>query len=341
MTSFVDLQISGMTCATCAARIERKLNRMPGVSASVNFAMESARVEYPEDLTVGDLVRTVEATGYGAEPPPPAGAPTGAPTGARDEAGGTGERAGGTGERAADAERSLRTRLVTSAVLSAPVLLLAMVPPLQFRYWQWLLFALVSPVVTWGAWPFHRAAWTNLRHAAATMDTLISLGVVVSYVWSAWALFLGNAGETGMRMELTLLAPRGTAVDHIYLEVGAALTTFLLAGRYFEARAKRRAGSALRALLELGAKDVALLRDGAERRVPIGELAVGDQFVVRPGEKIATDGTVVEGASAVDLSMLTGESVPVEVAPGGAVVGGTVNAGGRLVVRAPQVGLDT
>ena len=313
--STVELRIGGMTCASCAARVEKKLNRLPGVVASVNFATETARVEHPASISVEDLIGTVEATGYTAEPPAP--------------------------EPAADPERSLRDRLVGSAALTVPVLLLAMVPALEFRHWQWLVFAFATPVVTWGAWPFHRAAWTNLRHAAATMDTLISLGVVVSYAWSVWALFFGGAGEPGMRMELSLLAPRGSAADHLYLEVGAALTTFLLAGRYAEARAKRTAGSALRALVELGAKDAAVLVDGTERRVPIADVRVGDLVVVRPGEKVATDGEVVEGTSAVDASLLTGESVPVEVGPGSIVVGGTLNAGGLLVIRATRVGADT
>jgi Cu+-exporting ATPase len=324
MTSTVDLKIGGMTCASCASRIEKKLNRVPGVTASVNFATETAHVRYPQAVSVDDLVRTVEATGYVATPPAAPDEPEPADAAA-----------------ASPEESALRRRLLTSAVLTAPVLVLAMVPPLQFRNWQWLALTLATPVVTWGAWPFHRAAWVNLRHAAATMDTLISLGVLVSYLWSLWALFFGAAGEPGMRMDLKLLAPRGAATGHLYLEVGAALTTFLLAGRYFEARAKRRAGSALRALLDLGAKDVAILRDGVEHRVPIGQLRVGDLFVVRPGEKVATDGTVVEGASAVDQSMLTGESVPVEVRPSDPVVGATVNAGGRIVVRATRVGTDT
>jgi Cu+-exporting ATPase len=238
-------------------------------------------------------------------------------------------------------ERALRQRLLVSALLTAPVLILAMVGPAQFRNWQWLVLTLASPVAVWGAWPFHRAAAVNLRHAAATMDTLVSLGVIVSYLWSLYTLFLGHAGEPGMRMSFRLLAERGSGNQEIYLEVGAALTTFLLAGRYFEARAKRRAGSALRALLELGAKHATLLREGQELRVPVGQLAVGDLIVVRPGEKIATDGEVVEGTSAVDESMITGESVPVEVGPGDPVVGATLNAGGRLVVRATRVGAAT
>jgi len=319
----IDLQVGGMTCTACAARVEKKLNRLAGVTASVNFATETAHVQFPATVELAELVRTVEATGYSAIPPASPGAP---PETTADPA----------------VERSLRRRLVANAVLTAPVLLLAMVPALQFAGWQWLVLVLATPVLSWGAWPFHRAALTNLRHGTATMDTLVSLGVAVSYGWSLYALGFGSAGEPGMTMPFTLLAERGDATSHIYLEVGAALTTFLTVGRWLEARAKRRAGSALRALLELGAKDVALLRpDGSEHRVPVGTLRPGDRFVVRPGEKIATDGVVVDGASVVDASLLTGESVPVEVAAASAVAGGTVNAGGRLVVEATRVGADT
>jgi Cu+-exporting ATPase len=324
----VELAIGGMTCASCASRIEKKLNRLDGVEASVNFATETATVTYPRTLAVEDLVRTVEATGYQARVPQPA-PPRSEAAPAPDEG------------SASPEEVSLRQRLVVSALLTAPVLVLAMVPALQVRNWQWLALTLASPVVVWGAWPFHRAAAVNLRHGAATMDTLISLGTAVSYLWSLYALFFGDAGEPGMRMQFRLVAPEGSATGEIYLEVGAALTTFLLAGRYFEARAKRRAGSALRALLHLGAKDAVVVRDGREQRVGVEQLAVGDLFVVRPGEKIATDGVVVEGTSAVDESMITGESVPVEVGPGRPVVGATVNAGGRLLVRATRVGADT
>jgi Cu+-exporting ATPase len=320
--STVDLQVGGMTCAACAARIEKKLNKLDGVTASVNFATETAHVEFPDTVDVTDLVGTVEAIGYTAAPPAPS---TGEPPADQDD----------------PAERSLWTRLVWNAVLTVPVFLLSMVPALQFDNWQWLVLTLATPVLTWGAWPFHRAALLNLRHRAATMDTLISLGVAVAFGWSLYALFFGAAGEPGMTMSFTLLAERGDARAEIYLEVGAALTTFLTVGRWFEARAKRRAGSALRALLELGAKDVTVLRDGREERVPVETLQPGDQFVVRPGEKIATDGVVAEGASAVDTSMITGESVPVEVRDGDEVVGATVNAGGRLVVRATRVGADT
>jgi Cu+-exporting ATPase len=321
-----------MTCASCAARIEKKLNKMPGVTASVNYATEKAKVRFGDDLDPADLVATVEATGYTATlpSPPSSDAPQDATQAAKD---------------AEDA--AWRQRLVVSAVLTLPVLLLSMVPPLQFDNWQWLSLSLASPVVVWGALPFHRAAWANLRHRAATMDTLISVGVGAAWLWSLWALFFTHAGMTGMRMPFDLLPSRsgGSAEPHIYLEVAAAVTTFIVAGRYFEARAKRTSGAALRALLNLGAKDVAVLRDGPagqhEVRMPIGQLSVDDLFVVRPGEKVATDGVVATGTSAVDASMLTGESVPVEVGPGDPVVGATVNAGGRLVVRATRIGSDT
>ena len=341
----VDLSVTGMTCAACAARIEKRLSRLDGVEvASVNYATEQAAVRYdPDTLSPSDLVAAVEAIGYGALP-----AENGSPGGAPGTVGGDENNAGEqltpaelAGEaRAAD----LRQRLVVSALLSAPVLLMSMVRPLQFDNWQWLALTLTAPVAVWGAWPFHRAAWMNLRHRSTTMDTLVSLGVIAAFGWSVWALFFGDAGMPGMTMDMNLVPERGhggSGSDEIYLEVAATLVTFLLAGRYFEARARRRAGAALRALLHLGAKDAAVLRDGIEVRVPIGQLAVGDRFVVRPGEKIASDGEVVDGASAVDVSMLTGESVPVEVAAGSAVTGGTVNVGGRLVVRTTRVGSDT
>ena len=341
-----------MTCASCAARVEKKLNRTPGVSASVNYATGTARVSLPEGTSVADVVATVTATGYGAVPPEPA--PTAAP-GPGPAPGATVPgtvRPTGLEEAAAAEVGSLRARFVVSAVLATPVLLLNMVPLLQFRFWQWLAFALASPVVVWGAWPFHRAAWVNARHGAATMDTLVSIGVLAAYLWSVWALFLGGAGEPGYSMTMSLLPmghdDAGTAATELYLEVAAVVPVFILAGRWFEARAKRSSGAALRALLALGAKDVGRLvgadadgRGGVEERVPVTSLAVGDVFVVRPGEKIATDGVVVDGASAVHASMLTGEPVPVEVSPGEAVTGATVNAGGRLVVRATRVGADT
>ena len=330
-TSTVDLQIGGMTCASCAARIEKKLGRMPGVTASVNYATGNAHVELPAGTDVDDAIATVEATGYRAWLPQPAASPTD-----------PGAVSGGAATDPEDVEvRSLRQRLAISTALTAPVLALAMVPALQFTYWQWLSLTLGAPVVVWGAWPFHRAAWANLRHGAATMDTLISVGVSAAFGWSLYALFLGGAGMPGVRMSFELVPQPGAGGMDIYLEVASAVTVFILAGRYLEARAKKRSGAALRALMELGAKDVAVLREGREQRIPIGGLVVGDHFVVRPGEKVATDGRVVEGSSAVDASMLTGESVPVEVGPGDEVVGATVNAGGRLVVRATRVGADT
>ncbi|KOV11424.1 carbonate dehydratase, partial [Streptomyces sp. XY431] len=328
----VELRIGGMTCASCAARIEKKLNRMDGVTATVNYATEKARVAFGPDVSVADLVATVEATGYTAAPPrPEVTAPAEGPTGP----------VGDSAAAPADELAPLRQRLITAVVLAVPVVAMAMVPALQFDNWQWLSLTLAAPVVTYAAWPFHRAAWTNLKHGAATMDTLVSLGTGAAFLWSLWALFLGHAGMPGMRHGFEFTVARGDGSSSIYLEAAAGVTAFILAGRWFEARSKRRAGAALHALLELGAKDVAVLRDGTEVRVPIGGLTVGDRFVVRPGEKIATDGMVVEGASAVDASMLTGESVPVEVAVGDPVTGATVNAGGRLVVRATRVGADT
>ena len=322
MTSDVELEITGMTCASCANRIERKLNKLDGVVATVNYATEKAKVTYPEPLSADDLISTVRQAGYDAALPRRTGEDKG---GATDE----------------DPTRSLRNRLIISAALTVPVAAMAMVPALQFTYWQWLSLTLAAPVVAWGAWPFHRAAWVNLRHGTSTMDTLISMGVLAAFGWSVYALFWGTAGTPGMTHAFELGVERTDGAGNIYLEAAAGVTTFLLAGRYFEARSKRRAGAALRALLELGARDVAVLRDGAEIRFPTDQLAVGMRFVVRPGEKVATDGVVEEGSSAVDASMLTGESVPVEVGVGDPVVGATVNAGGRLVVRATRVGADT
>ena len=320
----IDLEIEGMTCASCAARIERQLNKLDGVSATVNFAIEQAHVEHPPEVTVGQLVEAVEAAGYVARP-------------ARSRT----ADSEGTEEAEPDPTRPLRDRLLVSGVLTAPVLVLAMIPALQFDNWQWLTLTLASPVVVWGALPFHRVAWANLRHATATMDTLISVGVLAAFGWSVYALFLGDAGAPEMRMDFDFSIERQSGSHEIYLEVAAAVTVFILAGRWFEARAKRRSGAALRALLELGAKDVAVLRDGVEVRIPVDDLAVGDRFVVRPGEKVATDGVVEEGTSAIDASLLTGESVPVEVGPDDTAIGATVNAGGRLVVRATRVGADT
>ncbi|MGW3999497.1 heavy metal translocating P-type ATPase [Amycolatopsis sp. NPDC004772] len=292
----VELAIGGMTCASCAARVERKLNKVDGVTATVNYATEKAQVSYPSGLSVDDLKAVVEAAGYSARLPEP---------------------------QAPDDTRELRKRLLVSASLTVPLVVVAMVPAWQSAAWPWVSLVLAAPVVTWGAWPFHRAAAVNLRHATATMDTLISLGVVASVAWSLYALVFGDGHH------------------HLYFEVAAAVTTFILAGRHFETRSKRRAGAALRALMDLGAKDVTVLLDGEEHLVPIKDLPVGAVFVARPGEKIATDGVVTEGGSAVDTSMLTGESVPVEVGPGDAVTGATVNVGGRLLVRATRVGADT
>ena len=321
----VDLVIGGMTCASCAARIEQRLNKLHGVAASVNYATEQAKVHVPAGVTTDDLIAQVESAGYTARAARTAASPAPADTAAEE----------------VDETRRLRQRLITSALLAFPVVLLAMVPSLQFDSWQWLSLTLAAPVVTWGAWPFHRAAWMNLRHATATMDTLISVGVLAAFGWSLYALFLGDAGEPSLRHGFMWTAERGMGSSLIYLEVASGVTTLILAGRYFEARAKRRSGAALRALLELGAKDVAVLRDGKEQRIGVDELAVGDRFVVRPGEKVATDGVVEDGSSAIDASMLTGEPVPVEVGPGDTVTGATVNAGGRLVVRTTRVGADT
>jgi len=311
----LELLIGGMTCASCAARVEKKLNKLDGVEASVNYATEKATVFAPAGYDTAVLVAQVESAGYtAAVPAPPAG----------------------PDERGADPElASLRRRLIVSAALGLPVVLLSMIPALQFPAWQWVALTLATPVVGWGAWPFHRAAAVNLRHGAATMDTLVSLGVTAAFAWSVYALLFGDAGAPGM-----------TGAD-LYLEVAAGVTVFVLAGRYLEKRSKRQAGAALRALLESGAKEASVLRDGdgvdapREERIPVERLVVGDVFVVRPGERIAADGVVTDGSGAVDASMLTGESVPVEVGPGDSVAGGTVNAGGRLLVRATTVGADT
>ncbi|MFF1842790.1 heavy metal translocating P-type ATPase [Streptomyces sp. NPDC058217] len=371
-SSEAELAIGGMTCASCAARIEKKLNRMDGVTATVNYATEKARVEFGAGTRLDDVIATVEKTGYTAQPlqrpaPTAAASPVPPPATERtppaDETGPT-ERAvtdaadtkdtvdatpparptvtaGAADTDAAGALSALRQRLVVSAVLAAPVVLLAMVPAFQFDNWQWLSLTLAAPVVVWGGLPFHRASWTNLRHGAATMDTLVSIGTLAAFGWSLWALFFGDAGMTGMRHGFDFTVSRTEGSSTIYLEVAAGVITFILLGRYLEAKSKRKAGSALRALMHLGAKDVAVLQGGTEVRIPVDRLTVGDRFVVRPGEKIATDGAVVEGASAVDASMLTGESVPVDVNVGDAVTGATVNVSGRLVVRATRVGADT
>lgn len=318
----VDLEIGGMTCASCATRIERKLNRLDGVTATVNYATEKASVAVPSGFDPAVLIAEVEKAGYTAALPlqPREGEP----------------------DAAGDPELEvLRTRLIISIVLTVPVIAMAMIPALQFTYWQWASLTLAAPVVVWGGWPFHRAAWVNLRHGAATMDTLVSMGTIAAFLWSLYALFFGMAGMPGMTHPFEFALAPSDGADAIYLEVAAGVTMFILAGRYFEKRSKRRAGAALRALLELGAKDVAVLRQGIEQRIPAEDLRVGDEFVVRPGEKIATDGVVVSGTSAVDASMMTGESVPVDVAAGDPVTGATLNAGGSLVVRATRVGADT
>ncbi|WP_205472137.1 cation-translocating P-type ATPase [Nocardioides sp. SYSU D00038] len=325
----VELAITGMTCASCANRIERKLNKLDGVTASVNYATERARVSFPPTVATELLLDTVAAAGYAAALPEPEPEPGGGPDAADPDV-------------VPDPELdALRQRLVGSALLTLPVVVLAMVPAWQFDHWQWASLTLATPVAVWGAWPFHRAAWVNLRHGATTMDTLVSMGVLAAYAWSLVALFLGTAGDPGMTHGFSFGIERSDGLGNVYLETAAGVTTFLLAGRWFEKRSKRRAGAALRALLSLGAREATLLRDGVEQQVPAGSLAVGDTFVVRPGETVATDGVVESGASAVDVSMLTGESVPVDVGPGDPVVGATVNASGRLVVRATRVGSDT
>ena len=319
--STIDLRIEGMTCASCAARVEKKLNKIEGVTATVNFATEKAHVDYPATIGAEDLIAAVEATGYHAQLPPKTDdKPSAAPQ---------------------DVVVAWRQRVLVSAILTIPVVLMSMLPVLQFTNWQWASLALASPVIIWGALPFHRATWTNARHGAATMDTLITLGVGAAYLWSLWALFLGSAGLPGIHMTVSLLPEQGGGQHDIYLEVASAVTVFVLVGRYLEARAKRQSGAALRALLDLGAKEVSVLRETQEVLIPIEQLQVGDTFVVRPGEKIAADGTVATGTSVVDSSMLTGESVPLEVGPGSAVTGGTLNAGGRLHIRATRVGADT
>jgi Cu+-exporting ATPase len=326
-TASIELAIGGMTCASCAARIEKRLNKMEGVTATVNYATEKAKVVFDPAVTSADLVAEVEKAGYSATAPQPPSTDRDADDEPEDEQ--------------SRALTALRTRLIVSAILSVPVIAMAMIPALQFTNWQWLSLTLAAPVIVWAGLPFHKATWANLKHGAATMDTLITIGTGSAFLWSLYALFFGTAGEPGMTHPFSLTIGRTDGAANIYLEVAAGVITFVLAGRYFEQRSKRRAGAAMRALFELGAKEVSVLRGGVETRIPATELAVGDLFVVRPGEKIATDGHVVEGRSAVDMSMLTGESVPIEVAEGDVVVGATVNAGGRLVVRATRVGADT
>lgn len=320
----VRLDVQGMSCTACALRIEKKLNALEGVEASVNYATERATVRVPEGTDTGRLVETVERTGYAARLHRPDQDPS--------------EHEGHDAHEGLHGAASMLRRLKVSAVLSLPVLVLSMVPALQFDYWTWVVLALATPVVTWAAWPFHFSAALNARHGAATMDTLVSVGVGSAFLWSLWAVLLGDAGEAGMRMEWTLL---GSAMHEVYFEVATVVTTFILAGHYLEANAKRRSSAALRALMDLGAKTATVLRDGAEVQVPVAELVEGDELVVRPGEKVATDGVVVAGSSALDESMLTGESVPVDVEVGDEVTGATVNVSGRLVVRATAVGSRT
>lgn len=328
MGSGVELEIGGMTCASCAMRIEKKLNKLEGVVAAVNYATEKAKITVPDGYDPAVLIAEVEKTGYSAALP--------APKGKRND--GT---AAGDADDADPELRSLRNRLIGAIVLTVPVIAMAMIPALQFTYWQWASLALAAPVILWAAWPFHKAAWTNLKHGAATMDTLISMGTSAAFLWSLYALFFGTAGTPGMTHPFEFALAPSDGAANIYLEVGAGVTMFILAGRYFEKRSKKQAGAALRALLELGAKEVAVLRGGVETKIPVEDLQVGDEFMVRPGEKIATDGVVVSGTSAVDASMLTGEAVPVEVAEGDAVTGATTNVGGRLVIRATRIGSDT
>ncbi|MFF7076467.1 heavy metal translocating P-type ATPase [Streptomyces lavendulae] len=322
-----DLTVGGMTCAACVNRVEKRLGRIEGVSATVNLATGRARVLHPPGVTAAELVAAVERAGYTAglhAPAPPAQRPEGE---AQDVV--------------PEEDRAGRERLLVTALLCAPVLVLSMVPALQFRNWQWLCLVLAAPVAVWSAWPFHLRALRGLRHSAATMDTLVSLGVTASFLWSLYALFLGGAGRPGMRMPFTLLPTAGGEVAHVYLEAVVGVPLFVLTGRFLEARARRATGAELRSLSALTVKDVTVRENGEERRIPVERLAVGQEFVVRPGERVATDGVVVCGSSALDLSLLTGESDPVEVGPDRPVTGAAVNAGGLLVVRATAVGADT
>ena len=317
----IDLEVEGMTCAACAARIEKKLNRLDGVTATVNYATEKASVRFDGDrLSPSDLIATIESIGYGAHVPTPV-----------------------TTDEGDDGRNPVGLRLAVAAVLGTPVLLLSMIPALQFDAWQWVALVLATPVATWAAWPFHRTALKNARHLEASMDTLVSVGVTAAYLWSLWALVFTEAGDVGTEMDMSMDMGGGSGGDHhLYLEVASTTVALILLGRWFEARSKRRAGGALRALLQRGADEAAVLdADGTERRVAAADLYLGDRFVVRPGERIATDGVVVEGASAIDTSLITGESVPVDVAVGDAVTGATINVDGRLVVRATRVGADT
>ncbi|HWS58986.1 MAG TPA: heavy metal translocating P-type ATPase, partial [Actinotalea sp.] len=351
----VDLAVQGMTCASCVARVEKKINRVPGATATVNLATETAHVELTDDVDAGALVRAVESAGYTATLTRDsravarrAEAAAMALSGHSMPEGHVMDEDEDTSAPVPDRGEDLRRRLRVAVVLTVPVVAVSMIPALQLPGWQWLVAALALPVVTWAAWPFHRAAARAARHGSSTMDTLVSLGVIAATGWSLWALLIGGAGAAGMTMEPALM-PRGTeqdAVPELYFEVAAVVTTFLLAGRYAEFRSRRRAGDALRSLLSLGATEATVLEQDAtgrraERRVPVAALAVGDVFAVRPGEKLATDGVVLEGTSALDTSLLTGEPVPVDVGPGSAVTGATVNTSGYLVVRATRVGEDT
>ncbi|MGP6175075.1 heavy metal translocating P-type ATPase [Corynebacterium sp. A21] len=334
----VDLGVTGMTCTSCSSRVERKLNKVEGVEATVNYATESASVTFdPNKVDTEKLIATIENTGYGAftmssesETQDAATDNSSTPTSGQGQI-----------DAARDAEaEDLKQRLIISALLSLPIVALSMIPALQFTNWQWAVLTLVTPVFFWGGAPFHKATMVNLRHGAFTMDTLVTLGTTAAYLWSLWALFIGNAGMPGMKMEMHLL-PSASTMDEIYLETVAVVISFLLLGRWFETKAKGQSSEALRKLLDMGAKDAAVIRDGAEIRIPVSQLKVGDIFVVRPGEKIATDGVVTEGSSAVDQSMLTGESIPVEAAPGSKVTGATLNTSGRLMVKVTRIGADT
>ena len=322
----LDIPVGGMTCASCANRIQRKLNKLDGVNASVNYATEKAHVEAPADINPQQLIDTIVAAGYTAELPQeePEQEPGAAPEGKDREL------------------EDLRNRVIGAVILTAPVIAMSMIPALQFTNWQWLCLTLSAPVFVWAGWPFHRATLKNLRHGEVTMDTLITMGTTASFLWSVWALFFGRAGLPGLKHEFHFTVTPGDADMNIYLEAMAGIIMFVLIGRYFEKRSKRNAGQALRELMKLGAKDVSVLESsGVEKRLPVEQLRPGVVFVVRPGEKIATDGVVVEGASAVDASMLTGEPMPVEVGPGDEVTGATINTSGRLLVRATRVGSET
>ena len=327
--AIIDLDITGMTCASCANRIEKKLNKQEGVTATVNYATEKAHIETGEGAAsdANAYIAIVEKLGYGGSVPKP-------------------EKPAGD-DPAAKELRGLKRRLVVAIVLATPVILLAMIPPLQFDYWQWISFALATPVILWAGWPFHKATWVNLKHGAATMDTLITVGTSAAYLWSLYALFFGHAGDPSMRHGWSILNHAGDPMGDIYFEVAAGVVTFVLAGRYFEKRSKQRAGDAIRALTDMGAKQVTVLRGGVddagvqEQLIPIEQLQIGDRFLARPGEKIATDGRILDGTSAIDQSMLTGESVPVDVGPGDEVTGATINTSGRLVVEATHVGEQT